>query len=62
MVTVLTEPTSATVIARIPVALKQELVERAHEHDRSLSGEMRVLLRAGLAAADQRSESEGQAV
>jgi hypothetical protein len=42
------EETTATVIARIPVELKQELVERARDHDRSLSGEMRVLLRGAL--------------
>ena len=52
------ETTTATVIARIPVELKRELVARAREHDRSLSGEMRVLLRASLKADRQAGTKE----
>ena len=39
---------STTLVARVPIELKRELLDSAREHDRSLSGQMRVLLRDSL--------------
>jgi hypothetical protein len=52
-----TEPTTAIVSAVIPLAMRDELEQRAQENDRTLSSEIRRGLRVYLTrAADKQDE------
>jgi plasmid stability protein len=49
------QSSTVAVITRVPREMKQELVDRALEHDRSVSAELRVMLRGALRAERQGS-------
>lgn len=61
MRSVLVDPTDSTVTAKIPRAIADRLRAEARAHDRTLSGQVRAVLRQWM-AADTTADAKDRAV